>query len=106
MGTLAGWSGLDPRDRAVILGLLKPVACRHGAQLRLFGSRARGDARPQSDIDVALCSGSPLPLDELAALREALEESSIPFRVDLVDLARAAPALRQAIEREGVAWTD
>ncbi|TSE25085.1 Nucleotidyltransferase domain protein [Tepidimonas sediminis] len=105
MNAKVGWDGLDPRDRAVILGLLMPVARRHGAQVRLFGSRARGDARPQSDIDLALCAGNPLPADELAALREALEASSVPFRIDLVDHARAGPALRQAIEREGVPWT-
>lgn len=106
MDVRAVWGDVDPRDRQAILELVGPVARAHGAQVRLFGSRARGDARRASDIDLALCAEAPLPLDTMAALREALEESRVPFRIDLVDYARAAPELRQAIDREAIPWTD
>ncbi len=72
----------------------------------LIGSRARGDARPQSDIDVALDGhGQPIPKMLLAELRERLEESLIPFTVDVVDLAEASAGLRAAARQEGVNWT-
>lgn len=72
----------------------------------LFGSRARGDARPGSDIDVALDAyDAAVPKAPLALLRERLEESLIPFEVDVVDLADAPETLRAAVLREGREWT-
>ncbi len=71
----------------------------------LFGSRARGDARPSSDLDIALDAGEPLPREWVASLRERLEDSAVPFEVELVDLALAGSELREAVRREGVAWT-
>lgn len=95
---------LDPRDRFAIERLVRPLLDRTNARLLLFGSRARGDARRTSDIDLALSAAEPIPAEEMARLREALEESRVPFRVDLVDCASIPLSLRQAIEREGVAW--
>ncbi len=68
----------------------------------LFGSWARGEARPGSDVDVAIKRRGPLSPGILAELRQRQEESSIPQRVDLVDLDDAPEALRAAVEREGV----
>jgi len=74
------------------------------ADLILFGSRARGDARRWSDIDVGVRPRRPLPAGLLAETRAALEESSLLLNVDLVSLDEAGPALRAAIEREGKPW--
>ena len=73
--------------------------------VRLFGSRARGDARTWSDIDVAVRSDSPLPPGALSTLREALEESSCLLNVDVVDWNDADAALREFITREGIEWS-
>jgi predicted nucleotidyltransferase len=44
------WRSLDPRSRR---DLGKAVAARHHAiRVRLFGSVARGEDRPDSDIDL------------------------------------------------------
>lgn len=73
----------------------------------LFGSRARGDAGARSDIDIAvLPEEEDLPADWLAGLREILEESHVPWQVDVVDLSETAPELRRAVEREGIPWHD
>ncbi len=78
-----------------------------GVCARLYGSRARGNARRFSDIDIALSAGDrPVPAAVLAALAESLEESRIPFHVDIVDLYHAGKALAEIVEREGIAWTD
>jgi uncharacterized protein len=70
----------------------------------LFGSWARGAQRATSDIDVAIESAEPLPRALLASLREALEESTIPNRVDVVDLAETDAAFRDRVHREGIRW--
>jgi len=48
-----------------------------------FGSRVKGTARPHSDLDLVIFS-APDQEPALSALREALEESNLPFRVDLL----------------------
>lgn len=95
---------LDPRDRSAIERIVTHVLGEGRASLKLFGSRARGDARRTSDIDVALLADRAVSAAELAAMREALEESIVPVRVDLVDYARAPSQLRAAIDSEGIVW--
>ena len=73
--------------------------------VQLFGSRARGDARTWSYIDVAVQADPALPPGVLSALREALEESNCLLNVDVVDWNDADAALREAIDREGIEWT-
>ena len=74
-------------------------------RVRLFGSRARGDERTWSDIDVAVQATVALPAGVLSKLREALEESSCLLNVDVVDWNDADAALRESIAREGIEWT-
>ena len=71
-------------------------------EIYLFGSRARGEARSGSDVDLAILSEEPLSR-ELALLRYILEESSLPYKVDLVEL-RLAPYLREKVLKEGIRW--
>ena len=73
-------------------------------QLWLFGSHARGDARPSSDIDLAFLPLETLPASLISDLGEAFEESTIPCRVDLVDLRYASTSLKGEVEREGIPW--
>ena len=75
-----------------------------GAKAILFGSRARGDARKWSDIDLAIDSKNELPPEILSALREAFEDSNILLNVDVVDLRDASVEIRNAVLREGVPW--
>ncbi len=54
-----------------------------GVQVWAFGSRTKGTARSHSDLDLVVFS-DPTQHDALSALKEALEESALPFRVDLL----------------------
>jgi uncharacterized protein len=76
----------------------------HDAEVWLFGSCARGDVMQHSDIDIAILPRTELPSDFFSDLAEAIEESTIPYDVDLVDLRRAAPTLMEEVRREGVKW--
>jgi predicted nucleotidyltransferase len=66
----------------------------------LFGSRSRGDARSDSDVDLAFEHGSS-PAAWARFVNEALEQSSLLLDLDLVDLSSASPELRDRILREG-----
>ncbi len=68
-----------------------------GSRAFVFGSRAHGGARKYSDLDLALTWDHPLGLDLLGQMGEALSESDLPYKVDLVDLATVEPAFRERI---------
>ena len=76
------------------------------AAIYLFGSWARGDATRTSDIDIAIEPFADLPRGALARLRECLEESHIPYHIDIVDLRKADPEFRHRVLTEGIPWND
>lgn len=52
----------------------------------LFGSRAQGTHKPGSDIDIAIDIGEPIKLRDMVRTRITLENLSVPFNVDIVDM--------------------
>ena len=78
----------------------------HDASVWLFGSCARGAPRQHSDIDIAILPRGELPSAVLAELAADIEESPIPYDVDLVDLRHAEPDLVEEVRREGVKWRE
>ena len=88
------------RVRGLVLAHLRG----EDARVYLFGSRARGDARAGSDIDVGVLPGTTLKRGLLAELREQLEELSVPYHVDIVNLAETSEAFRKQVLKEARLW--
>jgi predicted nucleotidyltransferase len=74
-------------------------------RIYLFGSRARGDNRPESDIDLALDDGKKISLHILGEIREEIEESLMPYSVDIVDLQAVSSDFKKRIMKDGVVWS-
>lgn len=67
----------------------------------IYGSRAKGNHRPGSDIDLTLL-GQGLDLDLMGQIATQLDESPIPYQVDLSLFDHIDHAgLREHIERVG-----
>ena len=81
-----------------IINEIKELACDCGVEkVIMFGSRARGDNKERSDIDLAVTGGNTARFAV-----EADEEIQTLLMFDIVDLDGFVQAeLRQAIEREG-----
>ena len=62
----------------------------------IFGSRARGDAGPESDLDVAVLASRPLDPLVRWELQERLA-SALHTAVDLVDLRSASSVMRVTV---------
>ncbi|WP_291366558.1 nucleotidyltransferase family protein [Acetobacter sp. UBA5411] len=56
-------------------------------EVRAFGSRVTGKAKPFSDLDLAVMGDEPLSLETRARLEEAFSESDLPWKVDVLDWA-------------------
>jgi len=67
-----------------------------------FGSRARGTAKPYSDLDLAVLTESPLSFRQNAHVCDAFAESNLPFKVDVVDWATTSEAFQAIIAAEKV----
>ncbi|WP_157968154.1 nucleotidyltransferase domain-containing protein [Cysteiniphilum sp. SYW-8] len=68
----------------------------------LFGSRAMGNYKEASDIDIALI-GKEINFKVLINLKDQFENSNIPYFVDLVDYQTiASEALLEHIDEVGI----
>jgi len=72
---------ITPGQQTLLMQLLQQFLPSVGVWA--FGSRVKGSARPTSDLDLVVFA-NPLQRPQVFALQEALEESNLPFRVDLL----------------------
>lgn len=68
----------------------------------LFGSRARQDARWNSDFDLWI--DADVPESVLRNVVEEIEESFVPFKVDLVTTPKLRGRFGEIVKAEAVAW--
>lgn len=82
------------------LALLKKLITEYlpKCEIRVFGSRIHGTAKPYSDIDIALKCGSPIDRRTMSRLKEALQESTLPIRVDILDWESISEEFKGVIE--------
>lgn len=66
-------------------------------EVRVFGSRINGRARPFSDLDLAIVAPRPLDWRRLEQLKDAFSESDLPFMVDVLDWSTVSPRFRTVI---------
>ncbi|MCL5673754.1 MAG: nucleotidyltransferase domain-containing protein [Deltaproteobacteria bacterium] len=71
-------------------------------EIFLFGSRAKGNFRQTSDIDLAFLSEGEISY-KLSLLKDILENSNLAQKVDIIELKKA-PRLKQVIDNEGIRW--
>ena len=81
-------------ERLADLGQVEPAL----EVVVLFGSTAKGRARPRSDVDIAVRGDGPADLDALYLI---LAPRVGTDRLDLVDLRRAGPLLAFEVARHG-----
>ena len=88
---------LTDKQASLVRSILRQYFPR--GEARIFGSRYHGGAKKFSDLDLALKSDRPLTLNELGLLSEAFENSSLPFRVDVVDYLSVGENFRAIINK-------
>lgn len=98
---------MTPRERAIhaVRLLVSDKLANIPARVYLIGSSARGDSNRYSDIDIAIETLQPTPETLIPDIRCLLEQSDIPFFVDVFDFTQLDELYRQQIEQEGVLWT-
>ena len=95
---MSGQILLSADERALICAILRKNLAEK-FRVFVFGSRAGGTVKPWSDLDLSIEGPGPLPLSTLATLRDAFDESSLPWKVDLVDRFTTSEQFGRIIDR-------
>ncbi|MDE2947441.1 MAG: restriction endonuclease subunit S [Chloroflexota bacterium] len=83
------------------LGIVQDILIKNlpaGVKVWVFGSRANWTTKDSSDLDLALEGEGKLSHKVLGALKDAFENSSLPYTVDVVDFNRIGDAFKQIVE--------
>lgn len=70
----------------------------------LFGSRAAGNAHQMSDIDVGFLGIDNLPIMIKAEIEMEIEESIVPFRVDIIDFNQTDKSFKEEALKKIIVW--
>ena len=89
---------VTPHQLRTIKGILAEWA--PGVAARAFGSRVDGKPKDYSDLDLALLGPAKLDVVKLASLKEAFENSDLPFRVDVLDWNSISEEFRKVISKK------
>ncbi|HNV70121.1 MAG TPA: nucleotidyltransferase domain-containing protein, partial [Candidatus Ozemobacteraceae bacterium] len=73
-------------------------------EVRAFGSRVTWTAKDYSDLDLAIVGTKRLDVGVMRRLKEAFEESDLPFRVDVIDWYAISDSFRKVIKKKCVVF--
>jgi uncharacterized protein len=89
--------------RAQHLALLRELLHQHLPKVEVwaYGSRVNGDGHEASDLDLVVRQSAGLKQEtpQMWDAKEALVESNLPIRVDVVDWAHIPASFHREIER-------
>lgn len=91
---------LDKKHLTVVKDILRQYV--PGCEVLVFGSRLTGQAKSYSDLDLALRGQKKIERKKLIELKDAFEESNLPFRVDILDWHRITESFRKTIQKDFV----
>jgi len=87
-----------------IKGIIFQEIGRKPIQVILYGSRASGNNHQTSDVDIALLSANRIDQGFISHLKEKLEESNVPYKIEIVDLNNVSSVFRKEVITKGVIW--
>lgn len=85
---------MEPKHFAIVCSILSKYPYKFYA----FGSRARGNPKRLSDLDI--CFFDTIPDNVLIHIEEDFEESDLPYKVDIVDWNKSSDDFRELIKND------
>lgn len=88
---------ITPRELKIVQDILQLYVAN--CEVRVFGSRYCGNVKPYSDLDLVIIGQQKLDIQTLYKLKDAFEESELPFRVDILDWHSTSDEFKQIINQ-------
>lgn len=85
---------MEPRHLAIVQDILS----KYSYSFYAFGSRARGNPKTLSDLDI--CFFDKIPSNIVMHIEEDFEESDLPYKVDIVDWNKCSDDFRALIKKD------
>lgn len=102
------WESCKEKERCAIVKAMSPEESldlirdtiykhlpREEYKAFVYGSRADGTAQKWSDIDIGIKGEKQVPGSLMETVREELEKSDIPYKVEVVDFTKVSDKFRK-----------
>lgn len=96
--------GLSEQQFEILNEILIQPLKKKNAKVYIFGSRARGKHHPFSDVDILFEESSDVLISdvELSRIKEALEDSRLSVKVDIVNSKNLAKSFVETVTKEKI----
>lgn len=88
---------VSEKDLAIIKNILTKYV--QNGRVMAFGSRYKGTHKEYSDLDIAIDINCKMTLKELCDIKEAFEESTLSYRVDVLDYNGISSEFKAVIDK-------
>jgi predicted nucleotidyltransferase len=95
---------LEQKYQIILRSILSQHFPSH-TKIWVFGSRATGNAKKFSDIDLLINAGSAIPLEVMAKLNQSFEDSPLPYKVDIADANAISKSFLDNIKNQLISLT-
>lgn len=89
---------VEKRHLAIVKRILRDFAPE--CEVRVFGSRITKTIKKYSDLDLAIVAKKKLARGTMVNLKEAFEESTLPFRVEVLDWHSISESFKKVIKSQ------
>lgn len=96
--------GLDDQQFNTVLNNVVHPLEMLGAKVYCFGSRARGDYRPFSDLDIMVKGEEKALPSKVSLIREKMINSNFPYKIDIVLFSEFAESFKEGYQKEKKAF--
>lgn len=90
-----------PQELQIVQQILLDILPEN-AKIWVFGSRVTLKTKNFSDLDLAIDVGRPITRKEDIALADAFDESSLSYKVDVVDMHNISDTFKKIIQKDMV----
>jgi predicted nucleotidyltransferase len=86
--------------------IVVPIINKHlpNAKILLYGSRARCEDHPASNIDIAIDAGHLIGETIMGYIRSDVEESELPIAFNIVDFNAVSAKMQETILEDAITW--
>jgi len=90
--------GVNDVEMDIIEKILSPFFKKY--DFYFYGSRAREDFRPMSDLDILIKGAKEAYFDDIENLKEKFDNSNLPYIVNLTDFYTISDEFYKLIEKD------
>ena len=98
-------AGYDEKYLDMLKEIILSLIDNEKVMVFLFGSRISENHSSRADVDIGLLADDKLSTRLFHTIRNAIDESIIPWEVDIVDFTRVDPTFKEEALKDILIWS-